>query len=212
MKLDERFFESTRGRIVQMLRGKSSTVNELAEKLGLTDNAVRAQLLALERDGVIKQSGVQRGFRKPHFAYELTPEAERLFPKAYDLLLNSLISALKGRYSAAVLKELLREVGQQLAKEKKEGAGKVSMTEGLERATKILTAMGGAPWIESADGKLSIRSSSCPLSAAVIEHPEICELARALIAELVGAPVYEHCDRSQAPRCCFEIKESTKRV
>lgn len=87
-KLDERFFDSTRGRVVGLLRGKSGAVTDLAEKLGLTDNAVRARLLSLERDGLVRQSGVQRGSRKPHFAYELTSEAERLFPKAYDALLN----------------------------------------------------------------------------------------------------------------------------
>src|ERR1044071_10389293 len=96
-KLDERFFDSTRGRVVGLLRGRPGTVNELAEKLGLTDNAVRAHLLSLERDGLVRQSGVQRGARKPHFSYELTPEAERLFPKAYDALLNPLITTLKGR-------------------------------------------------------------------------------------------------------------------
>ncbi|HEX7176746.1 MAG TPA: ArsR family transcriptional regulator, partial [Pyrinomonadaceae bacterium] len=77
-KLDERFFDSTRGRIVSLLRDGSKTVNDLASKLELTDNAVRAHLLTLERDGLVRQSGVQRGARKPHFAYELTAEAERL--------------------------------------------------------------------------------------------------------------------------------------
>src|ERR687893_902796 len=114
-KLDERFFESTRGRIVSLLRGGSSTVNDLASQLELTDNAVRAHLLTLERDGLVRQSGVQRGTRKPHFAYELTAEAERLFPKAYDALLNQLITTLKGRLSPAALEEVLREVGRSLA-------------------------------------------------------------------------------------------------
>src|SRR5918993_557513 len=114
-KLDERFFDSTRGRIVSLLRNGSSTVNDLASQLELTDNAVRAHLLSLERDGLVRQSGVQRGVRKPHFAYELTEEAERLFPKAYDALLNQLITALKGRLPAPVLEDVLREVGRSLA-------------------------------------------------------------------------------------------------
>src|SRR5574341_1702227 len=71
-KLDKRFFASTRGRIVALLRGTTRTVDELAEELELTDNAVRAHLLSLERDGLLRQSGLQRGTRKPHFAYELT--------------------------------------------------------------------------------------------------------------------------------------------
>ncbi|HKO62082.1 MAG TPA: ArsR family transcriptional regulator, partial [Pyrinomonadaceae bacterium] len=90
-RLDERFFESTRGRIVKSVRGSRKTVNELSAEFGLTDNAVRAHLLSLERDGLIRQSGIQRGTRKPHFAYELTSEADNLFPKAYDALLVRLI-------------------------------------------------------------------------------------------------------------------------
>jgi predicted ArsR family transcriptional regulator len=114
-KLGKRFFDSTRGRIVSLLRGTTKTVNNLAGELGLTDNAVRSHLLSLERDGIIRQSGIERGMRKPHFAYELSPEAENLFPKAYDALLNQLITALKGRFPPETIEGVLREVGRSLA-------------------------------------------------------------------------------------------------
>jgi len=55
--VEKRFFESTRGQIVTILRGSPATVDELARKLELTDNAVRAHLLTLERDGIVRQSG-----------------------------------------------------------------------------------------------------------------------------------------------------------
>src|SRR5437762_10088109 len=106
---NKRLLASTRGRILALLRSENHTVNELAQDLDLTDNAVRAHLLSLERDGLIKQSGIQRGTRKPHFAYELTEEAEHLFPKAYDALLNQLIAVLKGRLTPLALEEVLRE-------------------------------------------------------------------------------------------------------
>src|SRR3712207_7925006 len=38
---DKRFFESTRGRIVTLLRRSGRTVEELARALGLTDNGVQ---------------------------------------------------------------------------------------------------------------------------------------------------------------------------
>src|SRR4029079_9357215 len=113
-KLDKRFFDSTRGRIVNLMRGRTKTVNELSAELKLTDNAVRAHLLSLERDGLIRQSGIQRGTRKPHFAYELTDEAEHLFPKTYDTLLNQLIAVLKGRLTPLALEDVLRDVGRSL--------------------------------------------------------------------------------------------------
>lgn len=206
-KLDERFFDSTRGRIVILLRGKQRTVNELAEELELTDNAVRAHLLSLERDGLVRQGGVQRGHRKPHFAYELTPEAERLFPKAYDALLNGLITALKGRLPPEALEEVLREVGRSLAASQVSERRSVDFEGRVQKALEVLKAIGGSPMVERDDGRLLIRSGGCPLSAAVVEHPEVCGLAEALVAEIVGVPVREHCDRGESPKCCFELKD-----
>lgn len=204
---DERFFESTRGRVVEMLRGTTGTVGELAQRLGLTDNAVRAHLLSLERDGLVRQSGVQRGFRKPHFAYELTPEAELLFPKAYDAMLNGLIAALKGRLPPETLEEVLREVGCSLAADQAPGDGG-GLRERVERAAKVLKALGGSPLVEGEGRSLLIQSGSCPMAAAVAEHPEVCGLAEGLVAEIVGAPVSERCDRSGLPKCCFEVEDA----
>lgn len=204
-KLDKRFFETSRGRIVTLLRGGAKTVSELAAELELTDNAVRAHLLSLERDGLVRQRGVQRGTRKPHFSYELTGEAESLFPKAYDALLNQLIGVLKSRLTPAALEEVLREVGRSLA------ANANRRKDGLEKrigdALSALEAIGGAARLEKEDDKLVIRSGSCPLATAVAEHPEVCQLTEALLSEIIGENVRERCDRNGSPRCAFEITE-----
>lgn len=204
-KLDQRFLESTRGRIVALLRGTSCTVEDLAARLGLTDNAIRAHLITLERDGLIRQSGVRRGPRKPHFTYSLTPEAERLFPKAYDALLNQLISVLKCRLSEAEIEAVLREVGQKLAAEAAPAGGKDDLQSRVRSAIKMLEAIGGTAEAEELEKMVVIRSGGCPIAAAVSTHPEVCRLAEALIAEIVKAPVTEHCNREGAPQCRFEI-------
>jgi predicted ArsR family transcriptional regulator len=207
-KLDERFLDSTRGRVVVLLRGGAGTVNELVEKLGLTDNAVRAHLLSLERDGLIRQSGVRRGPRKPHYAYELTAEAERLFPKAYDALLNQLISALKGRLRPSALEDVLREVGRSLAARHSSAGEPTDLEARLQNAVEVLKAIGGAPCVERDGDRVAICSTACPLAEAVVEHPEVCELAESLVAEIVGLPVSESCERGASPKCRFQIGES----
>ena len=206
---DKRFFESTRGQIVTLLRGAPCTVEDLAQKLSLTDNAVRAHLSTLERDGLVRQSGLRRGPRKPHFTYVLTDEADRLFPKAYDALLNQLIAVLKTRLSPPEIDAALREVGRAMAATAPP-ARNADLESRVQSALKVLEAIGGAAGVVKEDEKYVIESSGCPLAAAVTVHPEVCHLAESLVAEIVQAPVHEQCDRSGRPKCRFEISHEEK--
>ena len=210
IKLDRRFFESTRGQIVTILRSSACTVEELASQLKLTDNAVRAHLATLERDGLVRQSGLRRGPRKPHFTYVLTPEADALFPKAYDALLNQLIAVLKTRLTPSEIEDVLREVGRAVAAGAP--AGEDDFESRVQSALKVLEAIGGAAVVEQHEDKIVIKGSSCPLATAVSVHPEVCQLAETLVAEIVKAPVVERCDREGRPKCRFEIslKEAQK--
>jgi predicted ArsR family transcriptional regulator len=203
MKL-ERFLESTRGQIVTILRGNTSTVDELAQQLGLTDNAVRSHLTTLERDGLVRQTGLRRGARKPHFTYALTEEADRLFPKAYDALLNQLIGVLKNRLSPAEMEDILREVGRAVAGDVPEDK-KESLEKRAQRALSVLEAIGGSAALEQHEDRVVIQGNGCPLAAAVSVHPEVCQLAETLVAEIVKARVEERCDRTARPQCRFEI-------
>jgi predicted ArsR family transcriptional regulator len=207
-KLSKRFFESTRGRIVSLLRSSPGTVNELAEHLQLTDNAVRAHLLTLERDGLIRQSGLRKGSRKPHYSYELTAEGEHLFPKAYDALLNQFITVFKKRLTARAFKDALRSVGRSLAAQQKIGNRKLSLERRAQNALRALEAIGGNPGVQGDGGELIISGGICPLAAVVSEHPDTCQMVESLISELVGAKALEQCDRSDTPRCRFVVSES----
>jgi predicted ArsR family transcriptional regulator len=203
---DQKFFESTRGRMVTLLRRGGLTVDELARELGLTDNGVRAHLATLERDGVVRQRGSVRrrsGGGKPAYVYELTPEAESLFPKAYEPVLRQLLDVLSERLGSDGSEAVLRSVGRSLAEE--HGVSVDGVRPRLEAAVGVLNELGGLAELEERDGGFVILGYSCPLAAVTQEHPEACRMAETLLAELVGVPVHEHCDRGERPRCCFEV-------
>jgi predicted ArsR family transcriptional regulator len=205
-RLDRRFFESTRGRIVALLRRTGLTVDELAKELGLTSNGVRAHLATLERDGVVRQWGSVRrgsGGGKPAHVYELTPEAEALFPKAYEPVLLRLLDVLSGRLGPEESEALLRAVGRGLADEKTVPSGDERAR--LEAAAGVLNELGGLAELEERDETFVIRGYSCPLAAVTPDHPEVCRMAETLLTELAGVPIREHCDRSGSPRCFFEV-------
>jgi predicted ArsR family transcriptional regulator len=203
---DQRFFESTRGRVVTLLRRAGFTVDELARELGLTNNGVRAHLATLERDGIVRQSGVVRresGGGKPAYLYELTPEAEDQFPKAYEPALRRLLDVLSDQLGSEESEALLRSVGSRLAEEHSTRADGVHAR--LETAVELLNELGGLAELEERDGGFVIRGYSCPLAGVTPDHPEVCRMAETLVAELAGVPVHEHCDRGERPRCCFEV-------
>jgi len=202
---DERFFESTRGRIVTLLRRSNLTVEDLARALDLTDNGVRAHLAVLERDGIVRQRGSVRrsssGGGKPAYVYELTQEGEELFPKAYQPTLGRLLDVLAERLGPEESEALLRSVGRRLAEDHSTRADGAR----LETAVEVLNELGGLAELEERDGALVIRGYSCPLAGVTPEYPEVCRMAEALVAEVAGVSVHEHCERGERPRCCFEI-------
>lgn len=200
---DRRFFASTRGQVVTLLRQGERTVDDLARALGLTDNAVRAHLAALERDGLVRQRGVRRGGGKPASAYGLTPEAERLFPKADALALRGLLAVLAERLPDDDFDALLRETGKRLAGETAALDGDIRAR--VERATALLADLGGLAEWDEGDGGFTIRGFSCPLAAASPSCPAVCRLAAALLSDVVGIPVQERCEPDDPPRCRFEI-------
>ncbi|MBI3966768.1 MAG: ArsR family transcriptional regulator [Chloroflexi bacterium] len=200
----ERFFASTRGRILLLLRRASRTVDELAGALGLTDNAVRTHLASLERDALVQQEGVRRsGVGKPAYFYELTPEAESLFPKAYGLVLHRLLEVLGERISPEDQLAIMRELGHRLAAGQEAPDGELRSR--VEHAVALLGKLGGEAELVEEAGRFTIRGYSCPLAAAIPGHPEVCEIAETLLADVLHVPVRERCQKEEPPRCCFEI-------
>jgi len=206
---DQKFFESSRGKVVTLLRRGGRTVEELAQELDLTDNGVRAHLATLERDGLVQQRGSvrrSRGGGKPAYVYELTAEAEGLFPKAYEPVLRQLLDVLADQLGPEESEALLRSVGRRIAEGQTVPADSVRAR--LEEATGALNELGGLAELEEVNGSFIIRGYSCPLTGVAPTHPEVCRMAETVLTELSGVPVREHCDRGERPRCCFEVASS----
>jgi predicted ArsR family transcriptional regulator len=201
----ERFLATTRGKIVGLLRGESRTVNDLAAAIGLTDNAVRAHLTTLERDGLVRQCGTRPGFRKPNLTYELTPEAGQLFPKPYAAALQQLLAVLRERLGPAEVEAVLREVGHRLAASLKGEVTSADVRDRVAEAVAVLGELGGMAQVEEADGGVMIRGYDCPLAAVVEQDPAGCRVAETLLSDLIGVPVTEHCQRDCPLRCAFHI-------
>ena len=195
---------ATRGRIIDLIRRTPITVTELAARLGLTYNAVRVHLAALERDGLVRPSGTRRGGTRPAAVYELSPGVDDALSRAYMPFASHLVRALTERLPPAELDDIMRDAGARLAAEWPQPSG--TLPQRVESASALLAELGAPNEIESEAGTLRIRGVGCLLAAAVQERPHVCRAMEALLTTLLATPVRECCDRGERPRCCFAIE------
>jgi predicted ArsR family transcriptional regulator len=209
--LRKELLDTSRGRLVALLQRGGLTVDELAVKLGVTANAVRAQLTAMERDGVVRKVGQRPGTTRPFHVFELTPEVEQLLSRAYIPLLTHLVRVFSDSLPGNQLEASMREAGKGLADElSSDRRPSGTLQARVMAASSFLNEELGAVTYVEKNGGYVIRGQGCPLSALTGKHPAVCLAMESLVTEFVGASVHECCDRSQRPRCCFQISSARK--
>jgi len=197
--------DATRDRLLALLREGAWTVDDLAERVGVTDNAVRFHLDALEQAGTVRKDGVRKigAVGQPASIYSLSPAGDDAFSRAYAPVLIAVLEELRDRTSATQVVAFLRRVGKRLARSFKDSSGPLSSR--VASASEMLNALGGITTVEKSGGNYRIVGRACPLARAVEADHCVCAAVTSLVAEVVGAEVSERCDRSGRPKCCFEI-------
>lgn len=201
----EGFEETTRGRIVELLRQSSRTVGELATLLQLTDNAVRAHLTGLEREGFVAQVGLLPGSRKPNTVYGLTAKAEALYARAATPVLSTLLTVLQEQWPEAELRAVLAEVGHRLAAPHRGAVSGKPLPSRIRYAADLIGQLGGVARLEVGTAMQFVQGGACPLGEAAAAHPALCQVVETLLSDLLDVPVREECEKGARPRCRFRL-------
>lgn len=198
---------AARGRIIGMLRRRPQSIEEIATELEVTDNAVRAHVQTLEREGLVRASGVRREgtVGKPATLFAIAPEAEPLFSTAYAPVLQALVAALGERMDDEELHALFRDVGRKLVPQASQGKGQPTLDQRVKAAATLLEALGGELEVTKTREGYALRGFACPLSAAVRVQPSVCLAVQELVSGIVQLPVRECCERGESSRCCFVV-------
>ena len=205
--LRQQLLDTSRGRIVTLLQRGARTVDDMASELGLTANAVRAQITGMERDGVVRRVGRRPGTTRPSRIFELTPEVEQLLSQAYVPLLTQLVQVFASALPDEQVVALMREAGRGLANELpfvRRPVGNLHTR--VSAASELLNQQLGAVTHVEANGGYVIRGAGCPLAALTGKHRAVCLAMETLLMEVLDTEVHECCDRTGRPQCCFKIK------
>lgn len=194
--------------VLDAVRRGQHTVNALAQELNVTDNAVRLQLSALERDGLLQRRGVVHSGRagQPAAEYELTRQGEDALSKAYRPVMTALVKALSSRLDAAALRRLFADTGRRLVSTTLEPSA--PLTSRAASCVALIESLGGSASVRVSRREATIEGAGCPLAAAVREEPATCYIMESLIAQHAGVKARQRCDHGESPRCRFELSVS----
>jgi predicted ArsR family transcriptional regulator len=191
--------------VLERLRRAPQTVDELASSLGVTGNAVRSHLSALERDGLVRRGGVRRGLRRPSYTYRLAAGTETLFCQAYIPFVDQLLHVLAGRIPNRELDAVIRAAGRRMA----QARATEPLAARVQTAAAVMDELGGITEIKTrSNGAVTffIHGLSCPLDALVRSHHGVCAAIESLVAEITRARAREQCHRAgDQPHCLIEI-------
>lgn len=210
--LDIRLGEGTRGRIIEELAVAPRTARDLARSLGIQESAARGHLDRLEQRGLVLPTFYKEGVGRPRKRYALTPAAQELFPRRYELLLDSVLEELLAKqgeeFVSAIFAEAARRMALQIVRKVPTQAPPAERAQALAAA---LNELGFRCVVETApDGSLKIVRTNCVFRHNALTHSYlICEvfdkhLTEALLGE-VGLDLKDSITRG-AMRCTHLIQ------
>lgn len=180
--------QRTRREILDYLnRHGPATVDDLTRATGVVPVTVRAHLGVLERDGLVTGAGVRSGRAgRPRIYYSLTTRAREVFPKSYDQLALRVIGTIAG---PAAQKAVFHQAGSAWAERLRREIEGLDPDQRIEMGVRALTASGcEAEWVPE-QGSLVVRLHNCPYSNVVQQFPDLCEMERTFLAEILDLPV-----------------------
>jgi predicted ArsR family transcriptional regulator len=203
---DKPFLATTKGRLLELLRGAPATVEELSSGLGITGPAVRAHLESLEGDGFVRPGPPRRtSARRPSRTYVLAPGAESLFCQGTVPFLERILDALGGTLDENDVERIVRAAGRSLAGRRASG----SLAARVAAAAEVLDGLGGRIEVRTRrNGAITyeIVGLSCPLGAVARAHPAVGTALQSRVAETVGVPARQRCAQvDEQPHCLFEV-------
>lgn len=192
------------------------TPGQIAERLAITEVAVRQHLRRLAEEGLVAAVDAHRGGGRPARVFATTAAAATHFPDAHADLTVDLLDAVRATFGERGLERLIdtrserqrRAYGDRLR-------GARSLAERVQRLAALRTEEGYlAQWSRTDDGAFLLVENHCPICVAARQCQALCRDELAVFRAVLGpAAVVERTDHLLAGgrRCAYRIAPRGRR-
>lgn len=185
-------------------RERGRTVEELADALAVSRNAVQQHVTALERDGLLRVAGQRSTGGRPSRCFTLTEAAMELFPRSYARLADDMLRTVRELHGEDGLERVLTKMASELAHDL---APRLAGKQGAERLAEvaaILSELGYEARVED-DDRLS--AVNCVFHQLARSSRAVCRYDQALLKGLLGEEVRQvSCMTEGKAACVFTLR------
>ena len=202
----------TRMRILQLLKMRASmTISQLAEALHISQMGVRQHLMILEAEGLVAHYQEKQGRGRPPHVYQLTDQANSLFPTTYANFAVGLMHEVAKFNGPGFINKVFRgRMKSQLETYQQRLAGK-NLCERVKELARIRDEEGYMARFDENEDDYVLIEHNCPIAVIAQEYPHVCEIELALFRQSLGAKIVREEHLMQGShRCCYRIPKSTE--
>jgi DeoR family suf operon transcriptional repressor len=185
--------------LLELKKAQPLTVQELAERHGVTPNAVRRHLKELEVAQLIDHDREQRGQGAPTFTYRLSERGDALFPNRYESELTAALEFLEESAGRDAVRRFFEQRFRRQADEILARLGDAPFERRVSAVVEFLRLEGFMPNLSVDAGNVRLAEHNCAMHAVAQRFPEVCDTELQFLTELLGPGV--HRDRHIASGC-----------
>ena len=175
--------------LLELKRSQPLTAKELAQKLGVSPNAIRHHLKELEAEGLIVYGREQRGVGAPTFAYRLNEAGEALFPRRYEETLTEVLQRVSEKAGRGAVVELLEDHYAALTRRLQSELDGVAQSDRVAAIARLMSDAGYMAEWQEAEGTFRLSEHNCAIRAVAERYPEVCAAEEKFLQAVLGGTV-----------------------
>jgi predicted ArsR family transcriptional regulator len=202
--------------LLRLRQAGPSSPETIAKALEASRTGVLQQLHALEEAGLVRHSAEKHGVGRPRHVYDVTADAQGLFPTDYGGFASGLVKAIEAVGGEDLVEQVFsarrRQIGDRIQRRLAERLPDEATL--ADRVQVLATLQDEAGYLAEAvlgeDGQLRLREHNCAIDKIARRTQAPCEAELALFRELLGPGVVRESHIASGDRCCsYLIPEPT---
>jgi DeoR family transcriptional regulator, suf operon transcriptional repressor len=182
--------------------------DQLASQFGSSRTGVLQQLRALESAHLVSRQTVRHGVGRPRHMYDVTADAQDLFPSNYDGLATGLLAAVRAVGGEELIEDLFaarrRQMGDRIRQQLVDRLPADAPLESRVRQLAVIQDEQGylCQAVVGVDGTIRLQEHNCAIFRVANANPAACAAELGMFADALGVPVVRESHIAAGDRCC----------